>query len=475
MEVVSFGPPSRPIGIPAFEGISINGQPLDLSKKTFQILNKTSIAVKDLGEIVVDPQIKDHGTLIERLEVARINLKEALQNAGAPDLSAARFTAAQRKEHVMRSLSISKELVSLCPGNSVKKFAPGLENLKNHVGQLRGRLNTEKEQLGLVEIPDENEIAEQIANNHSVALELSNGIEAAEARLAGPSETLKQAETTNQEIRRKIAGLSGSIESKNATLTVGRDKVSDAELSTRADQLENAATEKREELKKKQAVEGEPVEVSDSRIKRLEGAIANHQNAVNRISNEITRLATLIQANEGIGVEEQLLTTDGEQLRLTNSVAEFKKEAMVLELLLEALNTAEGEAKTRYLVPVISRVEPYLKMLLPGANIVMNENLGISAIQRDGQQEDFAVLSGGTREQLAILTRLAFAELLRGQGRPAMVILDDALAFSDDDRIENMFDVLMRAGGNLQIIVLTCRKKLFSRLGATPIGIGEVS
>jgi uncharacterized protein YhaN len=97
--------------------------------------------------------------------------------------------------------------------------------------------------------------------------------------------------------------------------------------------------------------------------------------------------------------------------------------------------------------------------------------LRIAAIQRAGQLEDFNLLSGGTKEQLAVLTRLAFAELLLGQGRPATVILDDALAFSDDDRIESMFDVLMRAGDKVQIIVLTCRKKLFTRLGASPLEI----
>ena len=58
----------------------------------------------------------------------------------------------------------------------------------------------------------------------------------------------------------------------------------------------------------------------------------------------------------------------------------------------------------------------------------------MATFQRSGQSEDFAVLSGGMKEQLAVLTRLAFAELLLGQGRPAAVILDDALAFSDDER-----------------------------------------
>jgi len=42
-------------------------------------------------------------------------------------------------------------------------------------------------------------------------------------------------------------------------------------------------------------------------------------------------------------------------------------------------------------------------------------------------------------------------------------------------RLENMFDVLMRAGKIVQIIVLTCRKQLFTRLGAAPLEIRETA
>ena len=106
-------------------------------------------------------------------------------------------------------------------------------------------------------------------------------------------------------------------------------------------------------------------------------------------------------------MEEMLLTAEAERDRLTSTIAEFQEEAEVLQLLLDTLETAEGEAKTRYLAPVVRRVEPYLKMLLPGSNIVLDENLQIAALQRSGQREDFEVLSGGTKEQLAVLTRLA--------------------------------------------------------------------
>ena len=52
---------------------------------------------------------------------------------------------------------------------------------------------------------------------------------------------------------------------------------------------------------------------------------------------------------------------------------------------------------------------------------------------------------GCTQEQIAVLVRLAFAEMLVEQGAPAAVILDDALAFSGDRRMRLMFDILSHA------------------------------
>ena len=182
----------------------------------------------------------------------------------------------------------------------------------------------------------------------------------------------------------------------------------------------------------------------------------------------------MIEASEGAGVEEALELAKAEQVRLEAAVKGYEEDVAVLQLLQHTLREAEREAKALYLAPVVSRVEPYLKMLLPGTGIVLDENLNISAIQRNGAAEAFDRLSDGTQEQLAVLTRLAFAELLLTQGRPATVILDDALAFSDDLRIERMFDILMRAGENVQILVLTCRKRLFARLGATELNLKKI-
>ena len=67
----------------------------------------------------------------------------------------------------------------------------------------------------------------------------------------------------------------------------------------------------------------------------------------------------------------------------------------------------------------------------------------------------------GTQEQIAVLVRLAFAEMLAEQGHPATVVLDDALVFSDDQRMNRMFDILSMAGAKVQVLIFTCREQLF--------------
>lgn len=457
----------------AQERVSIDAKPLKASSTSLPVVGKTVIAIDGIGTIAVEPQIRNRTALLARQGEAKDGLKAALDAAGVKDLSAARVAAAQRKEHERRLADIRREISGLAPGSRPKKLAAGLDALRNHVSELRGRLNAEMEKLALSALPESAEVEEDIRKTHAEGAQLVTYIEAAEAALAGPQEALNQAGNTLQKVQERLAGLNGTFATKQADLDAGRASSTDAQLAAEAQTLAWEATEKKTQLAKLERNQGESPETIDARIKRLEGAATNHHRAVAELGNEVIRLTTLIEANEGAGIEETLAAAEAERDRLTSTVAEFEQESAVLRLLLDTLETAEREAKNRYLAPVVSRVEPYLKMLIPGAGLVLDENLHITAIERDGLKEEFGCLSDGTQEQLAVLARIAFAELLLQQGRPATVILDDALAFSDDQRIESMFDILMRAGEQVQIIVLTCRKRLFTRLGAAPLQIQQ--
>ena len=148
------------------------------------------------------------------------------------------------------------------------------------------------------------------------------------------------------------------------------------------------------------------------------------------------------------------------------------REVQVLSLLLSTMRGAEQDAKEQFLSPVLNRVRPYLQLLFPGADIRIDENLHIAGVVRDaGYEEAFDHLSMGTQEQIAVLVRLAFAEMLVEQGHAATVVLDDALVFSDDRRMGRIFDILNMAARNVQVIVFTCREQLFEGLGGRQLSL----
>ena len=107
-----------------------------------------------------------------------------------------------------------------------------------------------------------------------------------------------------------------------------------------------------------------------------------------------------------------------------------------------------------------------IAQLHPGAGFEFDaERLLVGESTRYGRTDDVSVLSGGATEQVAILTRLAFARLIAKQGVHVPVILDDALVHTDDERIGTMFNMLTQVARDQQILVFSCRSRAFSDLG----------
>ena len=130
------------------------------------------------------------------------------------------------------------------------------------------------------------------------------------------------------------------------------------------------------------------------------------------------------------------------------------------------------ETSRTYVGPIARRAKRHIERLLPGCDLSFTEDLQLQSITRAGTEEGCTHLSRGTQEQLAVLTRLAFADMLLEKGRPVSLILDDPLAYSDDARLDLMSDILAEAAERMQVILLTCRERAFRHLGGTHIAIG---
>lgn len=191
------------------------------------------------------------------------------------------------------------------------------------------------------------------------------------------------------------------------------------------------------------------------------------------LSDRVIRVETDLRASGAQGLGERAQQLEGELKVATAIASTLERRAKAVELLHQVLTEAEKKAKEIFLRPVTSRVQPYLKLLLPGSELQLSEEMDIVGLRRGEVEEKFASLSIGTREQLAVLTRLAFADLLRENGQPAAVLLDDAIVYADDDRFTRMIHILRKAAEKTQILVFTCRERDYLAAGAPILRLAD--
>lgn len=188
---------------------------------------------------------------------------------------------------------------------------------------------------------------------------------------------------------------------------------------------------------------------------------------------DIARLEGIADSEGGKGLAEREANAREESESAQIAMQNILDEADTIKLLRETLEEARAEAAQVFVGPVAKKAERHIAMLFPDISLSFSESLNLESITRSGQNEECSTLSRGTQEQLAVLTRLALAELLLEQGLPVSLILDDPLVYSDDGRLDIMTDILIEASTRMQVILLTCRDRAFRHVSANRISIGE--
>lgn len=205
---------------------------------------------------------------------------------------------------------------------------------------------------------------------------------------------------------------------------------------------------------------------AEAALRRVRSVVEAAEKEAASLREQIAGLTAEIRARSDDAIEENWREAADALAAAKKHAAAYEKEVAVLQRLRAALDTSRSHARETYLLPVMTELRPLLGLLFDDVSITFDEKTLLPhKILRNGQEEDVERLSGGMREQLSVLTRLAFARLLAKDGRPTPVILDDALVYSDDDRIEKMFDALHRQARDQQIIVFSCRQRAFQALG----------
>lgn len=167
------------------------------------------------------------------------------------------------------------------------------------------------------------------------------------------------------------------------------------------------------------------------------------------------------------GVNEELAEADAERTRLRRELESINRRAAAAKLLYETLEAARKETRRTIGEPLLQKLAQYGGAVFGhSTTFELDEGMAVKSRSNASGTFEFDALSGGSQEQIAVLLRLAVAGVMDGEGG-APVIIDDALGYSDPDRLRKMNNAFARAGEDSQILVLTCYPERFSRIGGS--------
>lgn len=455
----------------ALSGIEVDGRKVEVDDPPVQAIGPTTITIPDWGRITVEPAIKDRDKLRDQQREARTALETALQAGGVKTVDDAEEQHRKRQKLVQDGELARQEAALHAPATD--DHDAGAEVLAGYIESLKLILTHDLAALEIDTLPVKPEADTALRAALDQAEEARSAVDTARATLGGPEEGLSALQTELGTVRTRYDDSGVRLEKRRAELTAAEADQADAALQAAIDAAEKAVSDQKDALAglKDQRTD-ETLPQLEARIGRLEQAIKDRREKRGNLKETIAGLRSHIEVLEGAGLDEAIEQKARELERVTDDRRRADREVRVLGLLLTTLRASEQEAKERYLSPVLNRVRPYLQLLFPGAEITIDEDLRIVGVVREaGYEEAFHHLSMGTQEQIAVLIRLAFAEMLVEQGHPATVILDDALVFSDDRRMNRMFDILNMAARNVQVVIFTCREQLFEELGGRQLSL----
>lgn len=206
----------------------------------------------------------------------------------------------------------------------------------------------------------------------------------------------------------------------------------------------------------------------DSAVLLAENAAA----AVERQTQEVGRLRVEIGQLEGElaqarreGLFDRLSAIETEIAGREAEWRRVERRARAADRLWRVLDAHRAAASRRYVRPLKDRIDALGRLVFnPSFAVDIGADLAIENRSLDGVTVPFDSLSGGAREQLGILARLAASQIV-GEHSQVPLLLDDTLGFTDDERLTRMGAAIANVARDNQIIILTCMPSRFAYIG----------
>lgn len=416
------------------------------------------------GRLRIRSGATELSALAEQLAEDRESLRAQLESAECPSLSEAE-TAVARRRDLQKETETTEEKLA----DALEDFAT-LEELQSELASLERQTKALRETIS----PSTEEAKASTADLEadverlSVAWKKEQEAQSSATRELNKqrkssdefSEARSQADKDKTKLTGAVTALEQQISALRTRYAAGIEQAKSEAQSAfvkaeaRRDEAKKALppdADKLPERNKRAAAAYEQVRQESEKRKsdfdKLEGALQTRG-----LEGLYSKLALLEEREANLRQQVERLRDQGWAARLAHDLIEFRKQAATRAVL------GPLEARLSGTFAEISRDTE--------RRVFLDELLQISGI---GPTRDaviaFAHLSQGAKEQLLLCLRLAVAGEVSANGHK-LVVLDDVLVNTDEQRQQRVLDLLHTSAERLQILILTCHPERYRGVGA---------
>lgn len=430
---------------------TLDGKPVDPNSE-HRITATAQIQIEGVGSIGVRPGDSDVADLARQVEEARAAAERALAKLGVASVEEAR-SRQDRFKQAQADAKAAEAMLGLTAPQGVDKLRSALATAT----QTRAETANQLQALPAAPGGQSVDVTEARAANAAAIERLE---QASDAHLAA-AKMLATAQAGEQAAAAEVGKLREAVDEAQS---LGVEDDTQALLAKAlADQ--EAAKAQAAELAKR--IEQSQPDVLRQDVQRLQSSMEQSLTTHNQRGNSIAALEARLEVAGANGIEEQREELRVREQALSRRLAELQLRAKALSLLVERLETKRQALTAKLQAPLQARLDHYMRLLFPGARLGLQEDLTPAVLERGVGTDavDFGQLSHGAREQIALISRLAYADLLKEAGKPTLILLDDALVNTDSQRLDLMQRVLYDAAQRHQMLLFTCHPERWAGIG----------
>jgi|GEM_PF-128396 len=446
----------------------------------YRLLDTETLVMPDIGEITLTPGNNDLDSLVEQKQAQEAQVSSLLEALGVTSLEDAKKRLDEYRELDREAFHARTRWEAQAP--------EGLDTLKTARLQLQQEADTLQQQLSAIDTSGfdaslfetapsdltKSRETENTANHFEGAVIDIRTLEQEEASL---KTRLDEKNTLLHQAQVALEGTTATVQILKAELKRAHQKLASEERVARQRELSTASVSLKAEIttyEKHMAtlqteLKGVIPSLLEQDVQRLDRSLQHFLHAQQDRKNRQIKLETLLENLGAQGLEEQVAHLVPKQAQVSQRCEEFTRREAALTLLLDKLRNRRQQLIQQLQAPLLEKINHYLRLLFPDAHLTLDEQLIPQTLRRlHGQSEsagDIEQLSFGAREQLGVISRLAYADLLKASGHPTLLILDDALVNADSERLTQMKRILYDASSRHQLLIFSCHPAYWGDLG----------